>query len=302
LELIYQQVMNASMLGIIYSLIALGFTLYFGVSGVANFSHGDFCMVGPFAILSLGLITMSLTFFTPGGFLFPILIVAGIAVTGLVGILMERITVRPFRFSSKATVLLATIAFGIVVREFVMVAYPKGANPHAFPKLFPQGGISLGTMVLPFDNFLIIVIGVLLIVGVSLLIYRTRIGISMRAVEQNMDAARMMGVDIDRTIAFTFFLGSSLGAAAGILTGEYYGIVRFDMGVMAGLKGFSAAVVGGLGNVYGSIVGGILLGFLESFIAAFVPGGSAYKDIVAFLFLVLFLIFRPMGILGKKEG
>jgi len=293
--------MNAVMLGIIYSLIALGFTLYFGVSGVANFSHGDFCMVGPFAILSLSLIAVGLSLFAPPPLLLPILFILGIVVTGLVGIVMERVTVRPFRFSPKTTVLLATLAFGIVVREFVMVAYPKGANPHAFPKLFPDGGFPLGAIVLRFDNLLIVSIGILLIVGVNLLIRHTRVGVSMRAVEQNMDAARMMGIDINRTIGFTFFLGSGLGAAAGILTGEYYGIVRFDMGVIAGLKGFSAAVVGGLGNVYGSIVGGILLGFLESFIAAFVPGGSAYKDIVAFLCLVLFLIFRPMGLLGKKE-
>lgn len=290
------------MLGIIYSLIALGFTLYFGVSGVANFSHGDFSMVGPFAILTLSVIVISFGLFTPGPLLLFILLILGILVTGLVGIIMERVTVRPFRFSPKTTVLLATLAFGIVVREFVMVAYPKGANPHAFPKLFPKGGMALGGLILRIDNFLIIAIGVLLIVGVSLLIHHARIGISMRAVAQNMDAARMMGIDIDRTIAFTFFLGSSLGAAAGILTGEYYGIVRFDMGVVAGLKGFSAAIVGGLGNVYGSIVGGLLLGFLESFIAAFVPGGSAYKDIVAFLCLVLFLIFRPVGLLGERGG
>lgn len=215
---------------------------------------------------------------------------------------MERVTVRPFRHSSKVTVLLATLAFGIVVREFVMISYPKGANPQAFPKLLPEGGATLGGIFLRYDTLLMLAIGILLIVGVNLLINRTRIGLSMRAVAQNMDAARMMGIDIDRTIAFTFFLGSSLGAAAGVLTGEYYRIARFDMGAIAGMKGFSAAVVGGMGNIYGSIVGGLLLGFLESFMAAFVPGGSTYKDIVAFLCLVLFLIFRPMGLIGERKG
>jgi branched-chain amino acid transport system permease protein len=306
-----QQVINASMLGIIYSLIAVGFNLYYGVAGVADFCHGDFAMVGAFACLALVALAGYLGVVLPqGGTLFLFVLIVGVFLTGLIGIFRERHTVRPFRFSSSVgslsmapvtATLIATFAFGVIIREFVMVTYPKGANPQAFPEFVAKGGISLGEAVLRYDTLILILVGIALIIGVHLLIHRTRMGLSMRALAQNMDAARIMGVPIHRTVDFTFLLGSVLGAAAGIMSGAYYGIVRFDMGVMMGLKGFSCAIVGGLGNIYGSMVGGLILGFLESFVAAFVPQGSKYKDIVVFLCLILFLIFRPMGILGDKE-
>ena len=299
------------MLGVIYSLIAVGFNLYYGVAGVADFCHGDFAMVGAFAILTLVGISGYLGFTLPNaGILFLIILMLGILLTGFVGILRERFTVRPFRFSTSVgslsiapvtATLIATFAFGVIIRELVMVAYPGGANPQAFPEFVTKGGVSLAGTILRYDTLILIILGIVMIVGVNLLINRTRIGLAMRALAQNMDAARIMGIHIHRTVDFTFLLGSIVGSAAGIMSGAYYGMVRFDMGVMMGLKGFSCAIVGGLGSIYGSIAGGLFLGFIESFVTAFVPHGSKYKDIVVFVFLILFLIFRPSGILGDKE-
>lgn len=299
---ILQQIMNALLLGCTYTLIAIGFNLFFGALNVIHFSHGDVCILGAFVILILyslakfsGLLTIIPAFIS-----IPFLILLAMAVTGFIGVFFERVVIRPFRYAPLLMVLVATVALGIVIREAVRLCFPHGSNPQIFPRILPQKSFTLGGVLFRLDNLIILGITLFLISMMFLFIKRARMGAAIRAVSQDGEAAMMMGINMDRTVAATFLLGSVLGAVAGILIGAYNNIIRFDMGLMGGVKGFSAAVVGGLGNVYGAIIGGLILGFVETFAAAFIPGGTPYTDVFAFLVVIFFLIFRPSGILGEK--
>ena len=300
LELLLQQAFNGLMLGVMYALIAVGFTLFFGVLDVIHFSHGDIFMLGAFAGLSVlaGLQAAGI-----GGAAVPLALafLASILITGLVGVAAERVCVKPLARSSPLMTLLATLSLGLVIRESVLIFYPRGADPKRFPQLLPQGGFELGGVAVRYENLAILAIGFCAMVAVDLIINRTRMGAAIRAVAQDPEAAQMMGVNLDRTVDATFFIGSGLAAVAGILSGLYYGEVHFIMGITGGVIGFSAAAIGGLGNVYGAIVGGLLFGMLQTTSAALIPRGSEFRDVVAFAVVMLFLIFRPSGILGEKS-
>src|SRR5436190_18217541 len=254
-----QYVMNGVMLGVMYALVAVGFTLFFGVLAVIHFSHGDIFMLGAFAGLTalVGLKAAGL-----GGPLLalPLTFAAAIVVTGLVGVLAERVCVKPLAGTSPLMTLLATLSLGLVIREAVLIFYPRGADPKPFPQLLPQGGFEVGGVAIRYENLAILGIGLAAMVTVDLIIRRTRMGAAIRAVAQDPEAAQMMGVNLDRTVDATFFLGSGLAAVAGILSGLYYSEIHFIMGISGGVIGFSAAAIGGLGNVYGAIVGGLLFG------------------------------------------
>ena len=300
LELLLQQALNGVMLGVMYALIAVGFTLFFGVLDVIHFSHGDIFMLGAFAGLSLllGLKAVGLG----GAFLaLPLAFVGSILVVGAVGVAAERVCVKPLARSSPLMTLLATLSLGLVLREAVLIFYPRGADPKPFPQLLPQGGVELGGVAIRYENLVILGIGFAAMVAVDLVINRTKMGAAIRAVAQDPEAAQMMGVNLDRTVDATFFLGSGLAAVAGILSGLYYGEIHFIMGITGGVIGFSAAAIGGLGNVYGAILGGLLFGVLQTTAAALIPRGSEFRDVVAFAVVMLFLIFKPSGILGEKS-
>jgi branched-chain amino acid transport system permease protein len=224
-----------------------------------------------------------------------------ILVVGLLGVLAERVCVRPLARSSPLMTLLATLSLGLVIREAVLIFYPRGADPKPFPQLLPAGGFELSGVTVRYENLAILAIAVLAMVSVDLLINRTRTGAAIRAVAQDPEAAQMMGVDLDRTVDLTFFIGSGLAAIAGILSGLYYSEVHFIMGVSGGVIGFSAAAIGGLGNVYGAILGGLLFGMVQTLSAALIPRGSEFRDVVAFAVVMLFLIVLPSGILGEKS-
>ena len=294
--------MNALLLGCTYTLIAIGFSLFFGALNVVHFSHGDVCILGAFVILILYSLAKLLGLLTtiPPIVSIPILILLAMTVTGLFGVFFERTVIKPFRYAPLLMVLVATVALGIVIREAVRLSFPHGSNPQIFPRVLPQKSFTLGGVLFRVDNLMIFGITLFLISSMFLFIKRTRMGAAIRAVSQDGEAAMMIGINMDRTVAATFLLGSAVGAVAGILIGAYNNIIRFDMGLMGGVKGFSAAVVGGLGNVYGAIIGGLILGFVETFAAAFIPGGTPYTDVFAFLVVIFFLIFRPSGILGEK--
>lgn len=299
---IIQQMINGLLLGCNYTLIAMGFSLFFGALNVVHFSHGDVCILGSFLLLVLYkvLIVSGLLDFLPlpGKILTTVLCAA--LLTGLIGALFEKVVIKPFRHAPLLMVLVATVALGTIIRESLRLFYPQGSNPQIFPHLLPGGSFPLGGITVRYENLLIFLSTVALITLVFLLVERTRIGMAVRAISQDMEGAMMMGINLNATVAVTFLLGSSLGALAGILNGAYIGIIRFDMGLMGGIKGFSAAVVGGLGNIYGAIFGGLLLGMVETFASALVPGGTAYKDVFAFLVVIFFLVFKPSGILGEK--
>ncbi|OLC51627.1 MAG: branched-chain amino acid ABC transporter permease, partial [Candidatus Rokubacteria bacterium 13_1_40CM_4_69_39] len=197
--------------------------------------------------------------------------------------------------------LLATLSLGLVIREAVLIFYPRGADPKPFPRLLPQGGVELGGVAIRYENLAILGIGLAAMVAVDLVIRRTKMGAAIRAVAQEPEAAQMMGVNLDRTVDATFFLGSGLAAVAGILSGLYYSEIHFIMGVTGGVIGFSAAAIGGLGNVYGAIIGGLLFGVLQTTAAALIPRGSEFRDVVAFAVVMVFLVFKPSGLLGEKS-
>lgn len=300
LELLLQQAFNGLMLGVMYALIAVGFTLFFGVLDVIHFSHGDIFMLGAFAGLSV-LAGVSAAGIGGGAVGLPLAFLASILITGLVGVAAERVCVKPLARSSPLMTLLATLSLGLVIRESVLIFYPRGADPKRFPQLLPQGGFELGGVAVRYENLAILAIGICAMVAVDLIINRTRMGAAIRAVAQDPEAAQMMGVNLDRTVDATFFIGSGLAAVAGILSGLYYGEIHFIMGITGGVIGFSAAAIGGLGNVYGAMVGGLLFGMLQTTSAALIPRGSEFRDVVAFAVVMLFLIFRPSGILGEKS-
>ncbi len=299
-EMFIQQSINGLMLGIMYALVAVGITLYFGVLNVINFAHGDFFMLGSFIALILyslaeqiGLVQFSL-------FTLLYLFAGSMIITAIFGVATERLFIKPVSKSPMLISLLVTLGLGIAIREAVRIFYPRGSDPKGFPTLLPQESFEIGNVVIRYENIIIFAVGVLLIILVNLLITRTKIGSAIRAVAQDGEAAMMMGVDLNRTVDITFIIGSAVAAVAGILNGLYYGQTMFNTGAIIGVIGFCAAVMGGLGNIYGAIAGGILFGLLETLFAALVPGGAENKRVFAFFVVILFLIFRPTGILGEK--
>ena len=297
--LVINQVITGLMLGIMYALIASGFSLLFGVLNVVQFAHADVCFLGAFVSMAVMTFLSKIEFF-PAWLVIFLTIIFAVIITGLIGTIIERICVKPFRKSPGLVILLSTVAVGFIIREGIKIFYPSGASPKFFPLSFPQWAFSMGGVTIRFSNIMIIIIAGIIYFLLSLFINKTKIGLQIRATSQNVEAAQVLGIDLDKIFMITFFLASTIGAVAGILNGMYYNIVKFDMGLMGGIIGFSAAVMGGLGNIYGAIIGGIILGMVESFTMAFVPGGSPYKEIFAFIVVVLFLLFKPSGILGKK--
>jgi len=300
LGLLGQYVINGLMLGVIYAMVAVGFTLFFGVLDVIKFSHGDVLMVGAFTGLTayLGLSEL-------GVVSHPILLVgcigAAIALTALLGAAMARFLVLPVRSGPALNVLLVTLMAGTVLRESVRLFYPQGSNPKPFPRLLPTDSIALGTFTLRFDTATLIVTGLASIVGVHLLVTRTKLGLAIRAVAQDSETARVMGIDFYRIILFTFALGSALAALAGVTAGLYYNEINFSMGLLLGVIGFSAAVVGGLGNLYGAILGGFLFAALQT-VGAVWFAVPAYKDVFAFAVIILLMAWKPTGLIAEPQA
>lgn len=299
-ELFLQQMINGLMLGMMYALVAVGFTLYFGVLDLINFSHGDFFMVGGFMALIVYSIAESLGWVENATWLVLLIIIGSMVLTAVIAVATERLAVRPVMKAPMIISLLVTLGLGIAVREAVRLLYPLGANPQFFPTLLPQGNFMIGNVTIRYENIIILAVGIITILAVYLLINKTKMGMAIRAVAQDDEAAKMMGVNFNRTIDTTFIIGAGVAAIAGILNGFYYGRVQFNMGAIMGVIGFSASVIGGLGNVFGAIVGGILFGLMETISAAVLPFGSENKRVFAFFVVILFLIFRPNGILGEK--
>lgn len=298
---IIQQLLNALSLGAMYVLVAVGFTLFFGVIDIINFAHGELFMLGAFiALTTIGFFAGTTMLTSHFLLVFLIVILVTVVLSGAVGAIIERGIIKPMRGASDLMLLLLTLGVSIILREGIMIFYPNGANPQAFPDLFPNGSIEMLGIVMKYEQIFMIGMSLLLVILLHFFVTKTKYGRYMIATSQDKEAAMMMGINIDQIITLTFIIGSALGAIGGVMNGMYYNIVKFNMGFLIGIKGFSAAVVGGLGNIYGAIVGGFLLGFLEMFAAAFIPGGSRYQDVIGFAIVILFLVFKPSGIFGEK--
>ena len=296
-SLMVQHVMNWLVLGSIYSLIAIGFSLLFGLLNVIHFSHGDVSMIAPFVALASLQVIMAMVGMG-GGMAILLAVLAAALVTGLAGIAADKQVIRRFRRSPAMMALVATVALGTVIRELIRAFYPQGSNPKAFPAIV-DGALSLGGLRLSLQPVLIIVISGAIVALIYVLMQRTPIGTRIRAVAEDRDTARLMGIFPERIFAFTFFLASAVGALGALFFAANVGVVRFDFGVQLGLIGFSAAVIGGLGSMSGAILGALAIAGIESLVQANIPDGASYRLVFVFLLVIVMLCLRPSGLLGK---
>ena len=297
--LIAQHVMNGLMLGMMYALVAVGFTLFFGVLDVIKFSHGDVLTVGAFTALAAFIGLRSLGVTSDALNLLVISMVA-IGVIAMLGAVIARLFVLPLRSAPALNTLLITLMLGTVLREAVRLFYPDGANPKPFPRLLPTGSINIGNLNLRLDNAILLAAGALAIVGLRFLLNRTKLGLAIRAVAQDEETARTMGVNFNAIVLITFAIGSALAAFAGLMNGLYYNEINFGIGLYLGVVGFSAAIIGGLGSVYGAILGGFLFAALQTIGAVALPFASAYKDVFAFAVVIALMAWRPTGLIPEK--
>jgi branched-chain amino acid transport system permease protein len=297
--LIAQYVMNGLMLGMMYALVAVGFTLFFGVLDVIKFSHGDVLTVGAFTALAT-FVGLSAAGIRSDLLLLLAMLVAAIVAMAALGMLIARCLVLPLRGAPALNTLLVTLMLGTALREAVRLFYPQGANPKPFPALLPAASVPLGQFNLRLDNTILLAAGVAVIVGLQLLLNRTRLGLAIRAVAQDEETAKTMGIDFNAIVLVTFAIGSALAAFAGLMNGLYYNEINFGMGLLLGVIGFTAAIIGGLGSVYGAILGGFLFAALQTIGAVALPFGSAYKDVFAFAVVIVFMAWRPTGLIQEK--
>jgi branched-chain amino acid transport system permease protein len=287
MELI-QQLVNGVSLGSIYALIALGYTMVYGIVKLINFAHGDVFMVGAF-IGFYSIVKLHIGFF-------PALIIS-MVICALLGVLIERIAYKPLRNATRIAALITAIGVSLFM-EYGTI-YVRGAQPEAYPSnIVPDTSINLFGVKISSQSLLILGISVFLMILLQFIVHKTKIGKAMRAVSHDMDAARLMGINVNNTISATFAIGSALAGAAGVIFGMYYTKIEPLMGIIPGLKAFVAAVLGGIGIIPGAMVGGLVLGVIESLVSAL--GYSLWRDGVAFVVLILILIFRPAGLFGKN--
>jgi branched-chain amino acid transport system permease protein len=304
-DIFLQYLLNGLMLGVIYAIVAVGFTLYFGVLDVIKFSHGDILMVGAFAGLT-AYIGIAGTFDSPWLQLL-VLVLISLSVAAFLGAVIARYLILPLQKAPPINTLLVTLMLGLALREAVRLFYPNGSNPKPFPRLLPTDGITLGEFTLRSDSLILLLTGIICIVAVQRLITRSKIGLAIRAVAQDSETARIMGINFRQIVLITFMLGSALAALAGLMNGLYYNEVNFSMGLLLGVIGFSAAVVGGLGNFYGAIVGGFLFAALQTIGAVLLPAilpdvPSAYKDVFAFTVIIIIMGLKPTGLISEKSS
>ncbi len=282
-----QQLVNGISLGSIYALIALGYTMVYGIIRLINFAHGDIYMLGAY-VAFFATTAFKLSFF-------PALIVS-MGVSALVGVTIERFAYRPLRQAPKIAVLITAIGVSLFLEYGGMLAVTP--QPRTFPALLPTGIYNIGGVVINSYQIIILAVSLVLMIILTYIVNRTKIGKAMRAVSFDTDTARLMGIDVDRVISFTFAIGSALAAAAGVLVGIYYNSIDPLMGIMPGLKAFVAAVLGGIGIIPGAVLGGVLMGVVEAMVSGFIS--STFRDAAAFGILILILLFKPSGLLGKN--
>jgi branched-chain amino acid transport system permease protein len=296
MALFIEQLVNGLTVGAVYALVALGYTMVYGVMRLINFAHGDFFMIGSY--LGFTLVSSTLV-----GGLIPlwaaliVIVVLAMAGVAILGVIVERAAYRPLRRSSRLTAVVSALGVSIFLQNAVMLIW--GPRYRAYPPwAVPSVSWQVGGICISFMQVLILAVSFGLMVGLYLFVQRTTVGAAIRATAIDHDTARLMGIDVDQIIRLIFLIGPALGAAAGVLLGLYYRQIHFTVGWTYGLKAFTAAIMGGIGNIPGAMVGGLLLGILEMLGAGYIS--SAWKDVFVFLILILLLMFRPTGLLGER--
>jgi len=288
LEQLIQQLINGLSLGSIYALIALGYTMVYGIIKLINFAHGDIYMIGAYVGFAC------ITYFGLG--FFPSLVIAMVA-CGLLGYLIEKIAYKPLRNATRIAALITAIGVSLFLEYGTM--FIVKANVRTYPPVLADLSFKpTSNIVINIKQIYIFAVTIVLMIILQYIVHRTRIGKAMRAVSADMDAAQLMGINVDHTISFTFAIGSALAGAAGILVGVYYNSIDPLMGILPGLKAFIAAVLGGIGVIPGAMIGGVAIGVVETMVSGY--GNSLYKDAVAYAILILILIIKPSGLLGKN--
>lgn len=298
-SLLPQTLLNGLTLGSVYALIALGYSMVYGILRLLNFAHGDIYMIG--AYLGYGVFIMA---FADGASLLPAAaVIVGMLVVAMVGagavsVAVERFAYRPLRYAPRIAPLISALGVSFILQNLVQITVSPRPLSYGSTLLIPQDAVfMLGDLRVHASRLLVIGTAVALMLALSYFVQRTRLGRAMRAVSIDLDAAQMMGVDVNKVVVATFFIGAVLAGAAGVLVGIVFFSIRHTMGFMAGLKGFTAAVLGGIGSIPGAVLGGVILGMAESFTSVYLS--ATYKDAVAFIILVLILIVKPSGLLGK---
>jgi len=302
MDVLLQQILNGLILGSLYAMVALGYTMVYGILELINFAHGEIVMLGAMVAVTVLAVLAALGVPVPLALLAAL--VAAVAVCVSTGVLVERVAYRPLRNAPRLAPLITAIGVSIVLQNLAMIVW--GRQYLSFPPVLDIQIYEFAGATITNVQILIVAVAAVTMGGLMLLVQRTRLGRAMRATAQNREVAGLMGVDVNRVIAATFAVGSALAAVAGLLIAAYYGIAHYNMGFILGLKAFSAAVLGGIGNIPGALLGGLLLGVIESLGAGYIGDltggflGSHYQDIFAFFILILVLVFRPSGLLGER--
>jgi branched-chain amino acid transport system permease protein len=301
-EILLQQILNGLVLGSVYALVALGYTMVYGILQLINFAHGEVLMVG--AMVGVTVVSLLAGSGLPGPLVLVLALAAAVPACIVLALAIERVAYRPLRQAPRLAPLITAIGVSIVIQTLAMILWKP--NPIVFPDLLPTQPIEIAGALLAPKQLLILVVSASVMLGLMLLVNRTRLGRAMRATAENPRVAGLMGVNANQVIAATFAIGAALAAVAGVLVAMNYNIVQFSMGFIPGLKAFTAAVLGGIGNLAGAVLGGLLLGIIESLGAGYIGDmtggflGSHYQDIFAFIVLIAVLVFRPSGLMGER--
>jgi len=305
-DIFLQQIINGLTLGSVYALVALGYTMVYGIIGLINFAHGEVVMIGAMVALTIIQMLAGGSHALPAGIIFTAGVAIAIPVCMMVGYGAERIAYRPLRGAPRLAPLITAIGVSIVLQNVALIIWGRGYK--TFPALWNVTPYQIGEATITDLQIVIILVAAIIMAGLLLLVHKTRLGTAMRATAQNQTVAGLMGININTVISIAFLVGSALAAVAGVMVMTYYGIGHYQMGFMLGLKAFTAAVLGGIGNLAGAMLGGVLLGIIEALGAGYIGDithgflGSNYQDIFAFFVLIGVLILRPSGLLGERVG
>ena len=304
MDIFIQQLINGLVLGSMYALVALGYTMVYGVLNLINFAHGDVLMVGAMVGLSIVKLLNEHAPNLPGVVTMIIAILGAIPVCVIVNVVIERVAYRPLRNAPRLAPLITAIGVSILLQTMAMMIW--GRSPIPFPSVMPSDPITIAGALISPTQVMLLALAAASMIALALLVEKTRLGRAMRATAENPRIAGLMGIDANRVIVMTFVIGAALAAIAGVMWAANYSSAQFAMGFVPGLKAFSAAVLGGIGNIYGAMLGGILLGVIESLGAGYIGDltgnffGSNYQDIFAFIVLIIVLTLRPSGIMGER--
>jgi branched-chain amino acid transport system permease protein len=304
-----QQLVNGVVLGALYGLIALGYTMVYGIIQLINFAHGEVFMIGAFGGLTMWRFILPKS--TPAPIALVVVLIAAIATSVTVALLMERLAYRPLRNAPRLAPLITAIGVSLFLQELVRLKYfgktlhnlDGAKTDQVFPQFISGKNIRLGGVQFARVDMFVVVVAVALMIALSTFVRKSRTGRAMQATAQDRDTAQLMGIDTDRIIVIAFVLGAALAGVAGVMQGLQVGTIGFRMGFLAGIKAFTAAVLGGIGNIAGAVLGGFVLGIVEVMATQYVPGafgGGAWKDVWAFVVLIVILVFRPQGLLGER--